>query len=185
IPKKEQAKLKFGELRKKLAELKANYAQLSQARVVRQGPAQQARLRVRGQWDRPGIPVEPSTPVVLPPLETDGPATRLDLARWIVSPDNPLTARVTVNRIWQEYFGRGLVLTSEDFGTQGEPPSHPELLDWLASEFIERGWSLKALHRLIVTSATYRQSSKARPELAERGPDNTLLARQMRLRLPA
>ncbi|MBX5496239.1 MAG: DUF1553 domain-containing protein, partial [Bryobacteraceae bacterium] len=98
---------------------------------------------------------------------------------------NPLTARVTVNRAWQEFFGKGLVRTSEDFGTQGERPSHPELLDWLTAEFMERGWSLKQLHRLIVTSATYRQSSAIRKDLLERDPDNTLLARQSRLRLQA
>jgi hypothetical protein len=128
-------------------------------------------------------------------------ATRLDLARWIVATNNPLTARVIVNRIWQQYFGRGLVETENDFGTQGSPPSHPELLDWLACDLvapssfnIERStlnvqrsapWSLKHLHRLIVTSATYRQSSKARPELAIIDPNNKLLARQNRLRLDA
>jgi hypothetical protein len=107
------------------------------------------------------------------------------LARWIVSRENPLTARVAVNRIWQELFGRGIVRTSEDFGTQGEKPSHPELLDWLAGEFMERGWSMKSIDRLIVTSATYRQSSKIRKDLQSKDPDNVLMARQSRLRLPA
>ncbi|HEY2840025.1 MAG TPA: DUF1553 domain-containing protein, partial [Pirellulales bacterium] len=111
--------------------------------------------------------------------------TRLDLARWLVDKSNPLTARVTVNRIWQQYFGRGLVETSNDFGTQGSRPTHPELLDWLAGELISRGWSMKSLHRLIVTSATYRQSSQARPELANVDADNLLLARQKRLRVEA
>jgi hypothetical protein len=111
--------------------------------------------------------------------------TRLDLARWLVSPENPLTPRVTVNWVWQKYFGRGLVPTLDDFGTQGEKSSHPELLDWLASEFLHRRWSLKELHRLIVTSATYRQSSATRPELVGRDPLNVLLARQSRLRLEA
>src|SRR5439155_10562304 len=124
------------------------------------------------------------TPAALPPLACDKP-TRLDLARWIVSPENPLTARVAVNWVWQKYFGRGLVATPEDFGTQGERPSHPELLDWLASEFVRRGWDLKELHRLIVTSATYRQSSRVSPELHDRDPLNVLLARQSRLRLEA
>src|SRR6185312_6898195 len=110
---------------------------------------------------------------------------RMALARWIVSRENPLTARVLANRIWQELFGRGIVRTSEDFGTQGERPSHPELLDWLASEFMERGWSTKQMVRSIVTSATYRQASHERPDLTSRDPDNTLLARQSRLRLPA
>ena len=115
--------------------------------------------------------------------------TRLTLARWLVSPENPLTARVAVNRLWQELFGRGIVYTSDDFGVMGDKPSHPELLDWLASEFENRGgaspWSMKRMVREIVTSATYRQSSNARPELEQRDPDNTLLARQKRLRLPA
>jgi hypothetical protein len=96
--------------------------------------------------------------------------SRLDLARWLVCDKNPLTARVTANRVWQRYFGRGLVKTVEDFGTQGEKPTHPELLDWLASEFMRQRWSQKSLHRLIVTSATYRQSSKVTPELEERRP---------------
>jgi hypothetical protein len=110
---------------------------------------------------------------------------RLDLARWLVSPENPLTPRVTVNRVWMHYFGRGLVETDEDFGTQGSPPTHPELLDWLARDFVHGGWSMKHLHRLIVMSATYRQSSKARPDLAERDARNLLLARQERLRVEA
>src|SRR5690606_35341775 len=110
---------------------------------------------------------------------------RLDLARWLVDGNNPLTARVTVNRIWQRYFGQGFVDSSHDLGTQGEKPSHPELLDWLASEFMASGWDLKQLHRLIVTSATYRQQSADRPELTRRDPYNKLLARQNRLRVEA
>jgi hypothetical protein len=110
---------------------------------------------------------------------------RLGFARWLVSPEHPLTARVTVNRHWGTLFGRGLVRTTEDFGLQGELPSHPELLDWLALEFIERGWSVKALHRLIVTSATYRQASRVTPELLAADPPNVLLARGARVRLEA
>ena len=109
----------------------------------------------------------------------------MDLARWLVDRRNPLTARVVVNRIWQAYFGRGLVETDNDFGTQGSPPSHPELLDWLACELMDRGWSQKAIHRLIVSSATYRQASRVRPEGQAIDPDNRLLWRQARLRLDA
>jgi hypothetical protein len=118
----------------------------------------------------------------LNPLAKEKP-NRLDLARWLVDPQNPLTARVQVNRMWQQYFGRGLVETENDFGTQGSPPSHPELLDWLATELIAQKWSMKAIHRLIVNSATYRQSSRVRPELATTDANNKLLARQSRLRL--
>jgi len=140
---------------------------------------------IRGDFLKPGVAVVPATPAVLPRFTPSKTPTRLDLARWIVSPENPLTARVTMNRIWQHYFGRGLVKTSEDFGTQGERPSHPELLDWLATEFVRQQWSLKAMHRLIVSSATYRQSSKVTPELEERDPENVLLARAPRYRLEA
>jgi mono/diheme cytochrome c family protein len=141
-------------------------------------------VQIRGNFLQPGAPVTPGVPAVLPPTEQQQPS-RLDLARWLVDPQHPLTARVSVNRIWQRYFGRGLVETENDFGVQGTPPTHPELLDWLASELIRQGWSLKALHRLIVTSHTYRQSSHARPELARIDPQNKLLARQQRLRLEA
>src|ERR1035441_6442083 len=124
-----------------------------------------------------GMAVNPAVPAVLPQLAPDA-ATRLDFAKWLVDPRNPLTARVTVNRIWQEYFGKGLVETENDFGTQGAKPSHPELLDYLASEFMRANWSQKAVHRLIVTSAVYRQSSRQRPEIEEADPYNKLLARQ-------
>jgi mono/diheme cytochrome c family protein len=162
---------------------------------------------VGGDFTRPGVRVSPGTPAVLPPLpgrervregESESASkpgaptltpsnslTRLDLARWLVALENPLTARVAVNRIWSHYFGLGIVETENDFGTQGIPPSHPELLDWLAAEFVAQGWSLKALHKRIVTSATYRQSSAARPELETIDPRNRLLARQARLRLEA
>jgi hypothetical protein len=142
---------------------------------------------IRGDYLRPGAEVSPETPSVLPPMpkEKHEIPNRLHLARWLVSEQNPLTARVTVNRMWQQYFGRGLVKTSEDFGTQGEKPSHPELLDWLATEFIRQRWSMKAIHRLIVTSATYRQSSHVSPKLRELDPENILLARSSRFRLEA
>jgi len=146
----------------------------------------ETKILIRGDFLSPGSKVQRDTPGVLPPLEPRGKqADRLDLARWLIDPANPLTPRVTVNRIWQRYFGRGIVPTVNDFGTQGDPPSHPKLLDWLALEFRKNDWSLKALHRLIVTSATYRQSSAARPELRERDPYNRLLARQNRLRVEA
>lgn len=141
-------------------------------------------LLVRGDFLNPADEVQPATPAVLPPLATENPS-RLDLARWLFDPRHPLTSRVTVNRIWSRYFGRGLVPTINDFGTQGEPPSHPELLDWLATQFRKQDWSLKQLHRLIVTSATYRQSSDRRPELAERDPYNAWLSHQNRLRVEA
>jgi hypothetical protein len=120
----------------------------------------------------------------LPELKAKKP-TRLDLAKWLVSPENPLTARVAVNRVWQVYFGVGLVETDNDFGTQGTKPTHPELLDFLAGEYVRSGWDTKALHRLIVTSRAYRQSSRARPGLLKIDPRNLLLARQNRLRLEA
>lgn len=140
---------------------------------------------IRGDFLRPGVAVEPGVLSVLPPLKSEGKPGRLHLARWLVSPENPLTARVIANWVWHHYFGRGLVATLEDFGTQGERPSHPELLDYLATQFMERGWSMKQLHQDIVTSATYRQSSKARPEPATRDPLNLLLARQNRIRFEA
>lgn len=138
---------------------------------------------VRGEYLRPGDEVSPATPAALPPLRSESEPTRLDLARWLVSPEHPLTARVAVNRLWQELFGRGLVATSENFGVRGDRPSHPELLDWLALEFPRNGWSIKSILRTIVLSETYKQSSSTRPELAERDPLNKLVARQARLRL--
>ena len=144
-----------------------------------------APIRERGSFLSPGEKVYANVPSVLPPLpETELP-NRLGLARWLVSADNPLTARVTMNRVWEQYFGRGIVETSEDFGTQGQAPSHPELLDWLATELVARKWSLKAMHRLIVTSATYRQVSTVTPILLERDPDNRLLSRGPRFRMEA
>jgi mono/diheme cytochrome c family protein len=150
----------------------------------------ETRVHVQGDFTRPREKVEPGVPAVLHALEAQrlrsvGLANRLDLARWLVDPANPLTARVAVNRLWQAYFGAGLVETENDFGTQGTPPTHPELLDWLATELIARRWSLKEMHRLIVTSATYRQSSVQRADLAKVDPYNRLQGRQNRLRLEA
>jgi len=144
----------------------------------------QAYIQVRGDFLRPGGDVAPEVPEILPAI-ADSNRDRLALARWLVQPDHPLTARVRVNRIWMRLFGRGIVETENDFGIQGTLPTHPELLDWLASEFINRGWSTKKLLRLIMTSATYRQSSHARPDLISIDPRNLLLARQTRLRVEA
>jgi hypothetical protein len=142
-------------------------------------------LLTRGSYEKPAQKVDAAVPGVLPPLASDASPNRLGLARWLVAPSNPLTARVTVNRVWQRFFGTGLVKTPEDFGVQGERPSHPELLDWLAVEFVRSGWDPKALDRLIVTSATYRQSARVAPRLVERDPENRLLARGPRFRMPA
>ncbi|MBY0229277.1 MAG: PSD1 and planctomycete cytochrome C domain-containing protein, partial [Gemmataceae bacterium] len=142
-------------------------------------------VQIAGDFLRKGAAVAPGTPDVLPPLPEGAKPDRLALARWLVDGKHPLTGRVLVNRLWQQHFGLGLVETDNDFGTQGTKPTHPELLDWLAGEVVRRGWSLKEMHRLIVTSATYRQSSRARPDLATLDPRNRLLARQSRLRLEA
>lgn len=139
----------------------------------------------RGAYDAPGERVTARTQAALPPFPDDEPRNRLGLARWLTSPRHPLLARVTANRIWQKLFGNGLVRTPEDFGSQGELPTHPELLDWLAKRLIDSGWDLKSLVRTIVMSATYRQSSDIRPELVARDPENRLLARAPRYRLSA
>ena len=148
------------------------------------GPVQSYLLN-RGQIGAHGKEVDPGTPATLHALDHGLPGNRLGLAKWITSPENPLTARVTVNRLWAKVFGRGIVASAEDFGRQGDAPTHPELLDWLAVEFVEGGWSIKNFVRLIVTSATYRQSSRRSSELLERDPDNALLAWGPRFRLPA
>src|SRR6185436_12677011 len=131
----------------------------------------------RGEYDQPRQKVQAGTPGCLPPMAAGLPRNRLGLARWLVDPAHPLTARVQVNRLWQMIFGAGIVETSDDFGAQGEGPSHPELLDFLAVEFVESGWDIKAMLRRMVTSAAYRQSSKVSPDLLSRDPRNRLLAR--------
>lgn len=154
--------------------------------VVQVSQPREAKIHIRGDFLNQGESVIALTPSVLPGLAADeAKHSRLDFAQWLFAADNPLTARVTVNRTWQRIFGRGIVNTVDDFGTQGEAPSHPELLDWLATEFQRQSWSLKQLHRLIVNSATYRQSAAFRPELVETDPENLLLARQQRRRVEA
>jgi hypothetical protein len=172
---------------RQIAELKKTLPDIPTTLILRERKTpRKTTIMLGGDFTRKGAVVQPATPTVLhAPAAQSQAATRLDMARWIVDPRNPLTARVIVNRSWQQYFGLGLVETENDFGTQGTPPSHPELLDWLAVRFISSGWSMKELHRLIVTSATYRQTSRHRPELATLDPRNRLLARQNRLRLDA
>src|SRR5438067_3267513 len=135
--------------------------------------------------DDSGEIVQPGVPQLFPQIRTPGRASRLNLAEWIVSPQDPLAARVFVNRLWKLFFGVGLARNLDDLGAQGEPPVHPELLDWLADEFVRSGWDVKHMVRLIVTSRTYRQSSRARPDLVARDPSNRLYARQSPIRLDA
>lgn len=154
--------------------------------VMREMPKPRvARVLVRGQYDKYGDEVKAGLPAALPPLPAGVPNNRLGFAKWIVSPSNPLTARVTVNRFWERFFGMGIVQTSEDFGTRAEYPSHPELLDWLATEFVRSGWNIKATMKKIAMSATYRQSSRVSEFLAKNDPQNRWLARGPRFRLPA
>jgi hypothetical protein len=172
------------ELKKELTEREKEFSAVTATPVMKRRP-KVTRIFNQGNHATPGDIVKPDVPGFLPPLSrTDAEsADRLDLARWLVSPDNPLTARVTVNRIWQRYFGLGLVETETDLGIQTPPPTHPALLDWLAVEFMQSGWDLKHIHRLIVGTSTYRQSSRMRPELTDADPRNRWLARQSRIRL--
>jgi hypothetical protein len=153
--------------------------------MIEVGKPRDTYILARGDYRNKTEKVVPGVPAILPSLPAGAPANRLSLAKWLVDPQHPLTARVAVNRYWQMYFGVGLVKTAEDFGAQGEPPINQEMLDWLATEFVRSGWDIKALQRLIVTSAAYRQSSKVTPALRERDPENRLLARGPRFRLPA
>ena len=153
--------------------------------VMRDEMPRQTHILKRGIYDQPGDPVEPGVPSSLPPLPDDFPRNRLGLAKWLVSGNNPLTARVAINRIWRDLFGTGLVKTTEDFGVQGERPSHPELLDWLAVEFVESGWDIQHMLTFIVSSNTYQQSSRVDESERTRDPENRLLARGPRFRLPA
>jgi hypothetical protein len=178
------------ELQGKLSALEAEQAALKArgtfAHVMNErSEAAMAYLLYRGEYDKRRDPVKADTPDVLPPLPKDLPRNRLGLARWLVRPEHPLTARVTVNRFWQEVFGTGIVRTTGDFGVTGELPSHPELLDWLAVEFRETGWDVKRLFRLMVESAAYRQAAAATPEKLEKDPQNRWLSRGPRFRLDA
>jgi hypothetical protein len=173
---------------KEIDNLRKQIAAYPTTLVMTERPATNPRathLHRRGEYLQPDELVTPEVPEIFSPLPADAPHDRLTFARWLVDRQNPLTARVTVNRQWATFFGRGLVRTTEDFGYQGERPTHPELLDWLAVEFMQQGWSLKSLHKLMVTSATYQQSSHFTPELLAADPQNKLLARAPRVRLDA
>ncbi len=173
--------------RKQLAALQKELAAVKPVTVpiMRDLEAKQHRttkVQLRGNWQALGDKVSAATPAVFPPLPKDAPRNRLTMARWLVSRENPLTARVTVNRLWESIFGTGIVRSSEEFGSQGDLPFHPELLDWLAAELMDSGWDLKHMLRLMLTSRAYQQNSKSTPDLNERDPDNRLLARGPRFR---
>ncbi len=177
--------LGYKERRMNLTALERRKPKITSTLVMRdRATPRKTHLHIGGEFTRPGIEVWEGTPSILPPIGAAKP-TRLDFAKWLVSAQNPLTPRVTVNRAWQRLLGHGLSDTESDFGLQGEKPTHPELLDWLAGEFMREGWSQKKLLRLIVTSATYRQASMYRADAAAVDPENRLLARQARLRLDA
>jgi hypothetical protein len=161
------------------------FASIPTVMVMEEGPKRQAYILKRGAYDAHGEPVEAATPAMLPPMKAEWPRNRLGLAYWLVDRGNPLTARVQVNRTWQMFFGEGLVKTVEDFGSQGEWPMHLDLLDWMAVEFMDRGWDQRALEKGIVMSETYRQSSAASPDSWQRDPENRLLSRGPRVRLAA
>jgi hypothetical protein len=170
-------------LQKQLSAYRAD--QIPRVMIMSDAKPRETSILERGQYLKPLERVTFATPEFLPPMPPDAPANRLGFARWLVAPEHPLTARVQVNRMWQHFFGAGIVKTAEDFGVQSEYPVHRELLDWLAVEFRERGWSMKAMHRLIVTSATYRQSSRVTEQHRERDIENRLLARAARFRMPS
>jgi mono/diheme cytochrome c family protein len=180
----------FVPLHRQLAEVEKERAQLDKQMPTtlvfkERADVRPAYILKRGEYDQRGVQVGRDTPAFLPPLRPEAPRSRLGLARWLVAPEHPLTARVAVNRLWQQCFGTGLVKTAEDFGSQGEPPSHPELLDWLAVQFREDGWNVKAMLRRLVTSAMYRQSARVTKDRLAKDPHNRLLARGPRFRLDA
>ena len=189
--KKSKAEPVLKPLRDNLGRLKSRIESIQKTvrtPIIRELPEKRrrvTRIHNRGNFLDPGEVVEPATPASFHPWKKGQPRNRLGIAHWLMSPDNPLTARVTVNRYWAQFFGRGIVETQEDFGGQGQPPSHPELLDWLACELRDGGWALKPLCRLIVTSATYRQSSRVTADRLQRDRTNQWLARGPRFRLEA
>jgi len=182
-PELKTARQRIARLQKELESIKPPTAPIMQE--LTDGRRRKTHIMIRGNFLMKGEEVSEHLPAALHPMPAGAPNSRLGLARWLVSPDNPLTPRVVMNRYWEQLFGRGLVETSEDFGLQGELPSHPRLLDWLAVEFVESGWDVKQMLRLIVTSSVYRQSSRVEPQLLERDPHNRLLARGPRFRLSA
>lgn len=186
----QEAALNFRQVSEKLSKLRAErrafYEGLPTVMVMQEMSQPRAtHLLIRGQYDHPGERVYPDVPTVFPKLPHTGLSNRLEFAKWLVDPHQPLTARVIMNRLWQHHFGQGIVRTTEDFGAQGDLPSHPELLDWLATEFVRSGWDLKRMQRQLVTSATYRQSSHVTSDHHERDPENRLLSRGPRRRLSA
>jgi hypothetical protein len=174
---------RYAQLQREIDEIKPNTVPMMNE--LEGDQRRKTHVQLRGNFLALGEEVPPAVPAVFKPLPTNAPPDRLALARWLVDSDNPLTARVIVNRFWEQIFGIGIVRTSEDFGSQGDLPTHPELLDWLATEFVARDWDVKALLKLMVTSAVYRQSSRVTPDLLERDPDNILLSRGPRYRLTA
>jgi hypothetical protein len=171
------------ELKKKLADYRAD--QLPRVMIMSDDQPRETKILSRGEYLNPTERVSFATPAFLPPMPVDAPKSRLGFAQWLFSAEHPLTARVQVNRMWQHFFGIGIIKTSEDFGVQSEFPVHGPLLDWLAVEFRECGWSMKAMHKLIVTSATYRQSSRVTPDQNARDPENRLFSRASRFRMPS
>lgn len=171
--------------RQRVAKLEAEISRMPIMRELPEDKRRETRIFERGSFLTPGDLVQAATPAVFHPFPAEAPRNRIGFSSWLTARDNPLTARVIVNRYWEQFFGAGIVATTEDFGTQGDWPTHPELLDWMAVEFMERGWSMKELCRMIVTSETYRQSSTATPEKLEQDPTNRFYARGPRFRLPA
>ncbi|WP_437222359.1 DUF1553 domain-containing protein [Planctomicrobium sp. SH661] len=184
-PAYQQAEAELNSAKQQLSEIKSMAGPLNVMVMAEQKEPRTTHILERGVWDQRGNSVTSGLPAAILPWPQSRSKSRLDLANWLISPDNPLTARVIVNQLWQLCFGVGLVRTPEDFGLQGEPPTHPELLDWLAVELVEHNWDLKHILRLIVTSQTYQQSSQISPELLELDPENRLLARGARFRLPS